>query len=104
MLPNLKKAVFITLAGLFLLFGTGLDQFAVKSTVQSQQTTEESIETEIDQVIETKRHTIRKARQSSVSFLSRLKFTESTTSSGFASKATPSLQTNKYLLYRSLLI
>lgn len=104
MLLNLKKAVLITLAGLFLLFGAGLDQFALKSTIQSQQATEESIETEIDQAIETKRHTIRKARQSSVSFLSRSKFTESTTFSGFASHATPSLQTNRYLLYRSLLI
>jgi hypothetical protein len=106
MLPNLKKAVFITLPGFFLLFGAGLDQFALKYSVQSQQSTEESIEIEIeiDQAIETKRHTIRKARQSSVSLLSHSKFTESTTSSGFASHATPSLQTNRYLLYRSLLI
>jgi len=104
MLSNLKKAIFITLAGLFLVFGAGLDQFALKSTIQSQQATEESIETEIDQAIETKRHTLRKARQSSGSFLSRSKFKESTSSSGFASQATPSLQTNKYLLFRSLLI
>jgi hypothetical protein len=104
MLPKIKKAFFITLTGLFLLFGAGLDQFAFESTALSQQETEESIETEIDLSIETKRHTIRKARQSSVSFLPQSKFTNSTTLLGFASHATPSLQTNIYLLYRSLLI
>lgn len=104
MLLNIKKAIFITLAGLFLLFGAGLDQFAIKATVQSQQATEESTETEIDQAIETKRHTIRKAKQSSVSFLSHPKFSESTKPPGFAGYATPSLQSNRYLLYRSLLI
>ncbi len=104
MLPSTKKAIFITLTGLFLLFGAGLEKFALKSTVQSQQATEESIETEVDQVIESKRHTLRKARKPSISFLSRPKFAESTTSSGFAGQAKHSLQTNKYLLYRSLLI
>jgi CRISPR/Cas system CSM-associated protein Csm4 (group 5 of RAMP superfamily) len=104
MLPKIKKAAFITLAGLFLLFGAGLDQFAIKSTVQSQQATEESVETEIAQAIETKRHTIRKTRKPSVEFLSYSKIAVSTTPSGFASQATPSLQTNRYLLYRSILI
>lgn len=104
MLPKIKKAVFITLAGLFLLFGAGIDQFAIKSTIQSQQATEESVETEIAQAIETKRHTIRKARKPSVGFLSRTKIAFSTTPSRFASQATPFPQTNRYLLYRSILI
>jgi hypothetical protein len=104
MLRKIKKAVFITLAGLFLLFGTGLDQFAVKSTAQSQQATEESIETEIDQAIETKRHTLRKARKSSVSFFSIFTLADSAPAFRFSLVATPSLQSNKYLLYRSLLI
>jgi len=104
MLPNIKKAIFITLAGLFLLFGAGFDQFAIKSTVQSQQATEESVETEIDQAIETKRQTIRKARNSSANRLSQSKIVETTTPPGFARHATPPLQSNRYLLYRSLLI
>jgi hypothetical protein len=104
MLLKIKKTAFITLAGLFLLFGAGLDQFAIKSTVQSQQATEESFETEVVQAIETKRHTIRKTRKPSVEFLSHSKIAVSTTPSGFASQATPSLQTNRYLLYRSILI
>lgn len=104
MLPSTKKAIFITLTGLFLLFGAGLEKFALKSTVQSQQATEESIETEVDQVIESKRHTLRKARKHSVGFLSLPYFAQSIIQSGFASHATPSLQTTRYLLYRSLLI
>ncbi|MCX8491116.1 MAG: hypothetical protein ORN54_08620 [Cyclobacteriaceae bacterium] len=104
MLSLIKKAIFITLTGLFLLFGAGLDQFAFSSAVKSQQATEESIETEIDQAIETKRHTIRKSRKHSTGFLSLPKFTESTSRPGFAHQATPSIQTNRYLLYRSLLI
>jgi hypothetical protein len=104
MLPKIKKAVFITLAGLFLLLGAGLDQFAVKAPVQSQQATEESTETDIDHAIETKRHTIRKARKPSVGFISHSKIAVSTTPSGFASQVTHSLQTNRYLLYRSILI
>ncbi len=104
MLPNIKKAFLFTLAGLFLLFGTGLDQFALKSTGQSQQATEESIETEIDLAIETKRHTLRKATKSSVSFISISTLADSTPASRFSLPVTPSLQSNKYLLYRSLLI
>jgi hypothetical protein len=104
MLSKIKKNAFITLTGLFLLFGAGLDQCALESTIQSQQPTEESIETEIDQAIEIKRHTIRKARKHSVGFLSLPSFAESITRSAFAIRTSPFLQTNRYLLYRTLLI
>lgn len=101
MLLNLKKAVFIALSALFLLSGTGLDQFALK-TVQSQQT-EETVETELDEAIEIRRQTLQstKSRQT----VGRSKISRYAVAEKLAfSISHPPLPTSRHILFRSLLI